>query len=194
MSGLEAMTKYQDWVNSDQYTSINKDMLLVGFSAYATDEDLEKAFQFGMHFFCAKPPDTKMLGDILAKKRAARTLAEVIQAVNGKAEEAKEVVLKDTVPIEALEAIALQQPTEPLMSNESCKVRNRDKQLEKDLAKANSSLTDVTKQAKSDSMHKDSTGSGMESHASRQNSVVEAMGWSLIKVLTSPFRRASNIR
>ena len=47
MSGVECMLQYEEWVQNGGGEGVNSDMLLVGLSAHATDDDLETAFMHG---------------------------------------------------------------------------------------------------------------------------------------------------
>lgn len=84
MCGAEAIKKLNEWrhrpaqagdnrtLNSDLW--VNKEMMLVGLSAGAADDELEIAFENGMHFFCPKPVETTMLASILMMRRKASSL------------------------------------------------------------------------------------------------------------------------
>ena len=88
MTGADAIKKLFDWClvnsrsrgkkNSDTLDLdwwMNKEMMIIGLSASARDDELMRAFEHGMHFFCPKPVETSMLASILQMRRCAPTLA-----------------------------------------------------------------------------------------------------------------------
>ena len=64
---------------------INKEMMIIGLSASARDDELMKAFEHGMHFFCPKPVETSMLASILQMRRCASTLQLALANIGKKA-------------------------------------------------------------------------------------------------------------
>ena len=64
---------------------LNKELLLVGLSASASDKELVKAFENGMHFFCPKPVETSMLANVLKIRRKAPTLEAALLEIGKQA-------------------------------------------------------------------------------------------------------------
>jgi CheY-like chemotaxis protein len=95
MCGAEAIKKLNEWrhrpaqtgdsrtINSDLW--VNKEMMLVGLSASAADDELEVAFENGMHFFCPKPVETTMLASILMMRRKASSLQSALSDIGKQA-------------------------------------------------------------------------------------------------------------
>jgi CheY-like chemotaxis protein len=95
MCGAEAIRKLNEWrhrpaqsgdsrtTNSDLW--VNKEMMLVGLSASAGDDELEVAFENGMHFFCPKPVETTMLASILMMRRKASSLQAALSDIGKQA-------------------------------------------------------------------------------------------------------------
>lgn len=95
MCGAEAIRKLNEWrqrpaqsgdsrtINSDLW--VNKEMMLVGLSASAGDDELEVAFENGMHFFCPKPVETTMLASILMMRRKASSLQAALSDIGKQA-------------------------------------------------------------------------------------------------------------
>lgn len=95
MCGAEAIKKLYEWrhrpaqcgdnrtINSDLW--VNKEMMLVGLSASAGDDELEVAFENGMHFFCPKPVETTMLASILMMRRKATSLQTALSDIGKQA-------------------------------------------------------------------------------------------------------------
>lgn len=95
MCGAEAIKKLYEWrqrpalsgdnrtMNSDLW--VNKEMMLVGLSASAGDDELEVAFENGMHFFCPKPVETTMLASILMMRRKASSLQAALSDIGKQA-------------------------------------------------------------------------------------------------------------
>ena len=65
MTGLELLEKYQEYINMSNGVNINKDLFIIGMSATASPEEQNIGFLRGMHCFCPKPIDTKLLQLIL---------------------------------------------------------------------------------------------------------------------------------
>jgi len=56
-------------------------MLLVGMSANASQRDQEDPYQYGMHFFAAKPVDLDFLSIILSAKSKCQSLPKAVQEI-----------------------------------------------------------------------------------------------------------------
>ena len=95
MTGADAIKRLRDWctekcpiqvgdtttTNYDMW--VNKELMIIGLSASACDDELRRAFDNGMHFFCPKPVETTMLSSILKMRREAICLDSAL-AVIGK--------------------------------------------------------------------------------------------------------------
>lgn len=99
MTGADAIQKLNNWCIDKSSTTppddpnapldldwyINKEMMIVGLSANARDDELVKAFENGMHFFCPKPVETSMLASILKMKRDAPNLKSALKEIGKQA-------------------------------------------------------------------------------------------------------------
>jgi DNA-binding response OmpR family regulator len=84
MLGLDALKEYSAWKAtkaSDPNTNFNKDMLVIGMSATASEEEQSFGFQNGMHFYSPKPVDLETLRATLGVKRKARSLEECVDII-----------------------------------------------------------------------------------------------------------------
>ena len=57
---------------------INSEMLMVGMSHNATDDDLKTAFVHGMHFFLPKPVETELMMALLNVRKNSRSLHQAV--------------------------------------------------------------------------------------------------------------------
>lgn len=100
MSGPDAMVSFYNWsqvagspsaeggipaVIDSFNRSINKEMLLVGMSANASDMDIDTAFQHGMHFYCPKPAETTMLTAILSMRKVSDSFEDTLTLIGSHA-------------------------------------------------------------------------------------------------------------
>ena len=60
---------------------VNKNVMIIGISASAGDDELARAFVHGMHFFCPKPVETAMLASILKMLRKASNLQAALDEI-----------------------------------------------------------------------------------------------------------------
>lgn len=75
--GDNSTTNYDMWVN--------KELMIIGLSASACDDELRRAFDNGMHFFCPKPVETTMLSSILKMRREASSLESALSIIGEQA-------------------------------------------------------------------------------------------------------------
>ena len=92
MTGADAIESLNSWciANSPPSCSnlswwMNKEMMMVGLSSNAREDELVKAFENGMHFFCPKPVETSMLASILKMTRDAPTLKIALKEIGQQA-------------------------------------------------------------------------------------------------------------
>jgi len=86
MLGRDAMRQFQEWKEEAPGTNtINNSMILIGMSANASKRDQEEAYDYGMHYFAAKPVDLVFLTAVLEAKRSGGRLDRVMQAIQANA-------------------------------------------------------------------------------------------------------------
>ena len=94
MHGVQMLMDYDEWRAApapEGETKVkNDEMLIIGLSGHATEAEMDKAYQHGMHFFCPKPCTTDMLGAILALRRKNPTLDMCLSALAGTSEPAEQ--------------------------------------------------------------------------------------------------------
>lgn len=76
MLGLACLKEFSRWKGGKV-----GDTLIVGLSATASDADQDRAFQYGMHFYCAKPANTDIMTLILRHMKEARSLQAAVAAI-----------------------------------------------------------------------------------------------------------------
>lgn len=64
----------------------NEQMLLIGISDIATEEEFLKAQQLDMHFFCKKPVSNALISSIIEASRSCDNLEDTLERVNASAE------------------------------------------------------------------------------------------------------------
>ena len=92
MSGVSAVTAYCLWsrsqstsnsaTSSSQSKDINSEMLIVGMSHRASDEELAVAFSHGMHFFLPKPIEIELMMALLNVRKNCRSLHQAIDYIS----------------------------------------------------------------------------------------------------------------
>ena len=92
MTGADAIANLNSWCIANTPSScsnlnwwINKEMMIVGLSSNAREDELVKAFENGMHFFCPKPVETSMLASILKMTRDAPSLKIALKEIGQQA-------------------------------------------------------------------------------------------------------------
>jgi hypothetical protein len=90
MTGVECIRSYREWILErphDVERRINREMLMLGVSANASEGERREAFKYGMHYFCPKPAEMSMLRAILSIHRngsgslhdSLRTIGQVVE-------------------------------------------------------------------------------------------------------------------
>jgi hypothetical protein len=94
MHGVQMLIEFGTWRKvppKDAAPRVDSpEMLIIGLSGHATDKELAKAYEHGMHFFCPKPCTTEMLMAILTLRRVHPLLADALVALGASAEAASE--------------------------------------------------------------------------------------------------------
>jgi CheY-like chemotaxis protein len=80
MLGLDCLKEYCQW-KAETNPNVNKDMLVIGMSATASEEEQSFGFDHGMHFYSPKPVDMEILKQTLNHKRKAGTLDQVVELI-----------------------------------------------------------------------------------------------------------------
>lgn len=101
--GLTTMRLFKEWIiegrNHDREfykeayvpnSGRNEQMMLIGISDIATEEEFLKAQQLDMHFFCKKPVSNALISSIIEACRVCATLPDTLNRVNISAEKAVE--------------------------------------------------------------------------------------------------------
>jgi CheY-like chemotaxis protein len=83
MLGLDALQQFAVWMKASAANSINKDMLVIGMSSTATEEEQRCGFECGMHFFSPKPVDLESLKRALAVKKQHTVIEDCLDIING---------------------------------------------------------------------------------------------------------------
>lgn len=99
--GLTTMRLFKDWLvegrthDREFYKEAyvpgsgrNEQMLLIGISDIATEEEFLKAQQLDMHFFCKKPVSNVLISSIIEASRCCDNLTDTLERVNASAEKA----------------------------------------------------------------------------------------------------------
>jgi hypothetical protein len=84
IGGVECIRSYQQWALEEPNNSgrqMNRNMLILGMSANASDEERREAFRNGMHFFCPQPMETSLIATILNIKRKATDIQRATEMI-----------------------------------------------------------------------------------------------------------------
>lgn len=79
MLGLDCLKEYTAWKSGPEYdrgVGFNKDMLVIGMSATASEEEQSFGFENGMHFYTSKPVNLETLKTTIHHKRKAESLEQ----------------------------------------------------------------------------------------------------------------------
>jgi CheY-like chemotaxis protein len=83
MLGLDALQQFSTWMKASPSNSVNQDMLVIGMSSTATEEEQRCGFECGMHFFSPKPVDLESLKRAIAVKKQFTVINECLDVING---------------------------------------------------------------------------------------------------------------
>jgi hypothetical protein len=79
MLGLETLENFSHWKSEcaeDAKTLLNKDMLIIGMSSTASEDEQRRGFENGMHFFSPKPVELDSLKRAIEIKLSNRNNIE----------------------------------------------------------------------------------------------------------------------
>ena len=87
MLGDETMKAYKEWKAAIPLAvEHNKDMVLIGMSATASQEEQEEGFEHGMHYYCPKPVNLEVLELVVKAVRERATLSERLAMIKASTE------------------------------------------------------------------------------------------------------------
>jgi CheY-like chemotaxis protein len=72
LDALEQFTKWKTTASGNADVSLNNNMLVIGMSSTANEDEQRRGFEHGMHFFSPKPVELESLKRTLMYKRAHR--------------------------------------------------------------------------------------------------------------------------
>jgi CheY-like chemotaxis protein len=99
MLGLETLQQFAAWMKASAANSINKDMLIIGMSSTATEEEQRCGFECGMHFFSPKPVDLESLKRAIAMKKQHSVINECLEIITGELAGTPAVPFKEEIEV-----------------------------------------------------------------------------------------------
>jgi CheY-like chemotaxis protein len=99
MLGLETLQQFAAWMKESPANSINEDMLVIGMSSTATEEEQRCGFECGMHFFSPKPVDLKSLKRAIAMKKQHTAINECLGVINSELAGTPAVPFKEEIEV-----------------------------------------------------------------------------------------------
>ena len=82
MLGLDALEQFSAWRKGSLANNINNEILVIGMSSTADENEQKKGRQNGMHFFFRKPMNVEHLRSIIDFRRSYPLLEQCLLAIN----------------------------------------------------------------------------------------------------------------